>query len=73
MIETNTNEHNTNDFDQETIAETVPNDELDALIQRLDEQESAEEGNPYRQAAIRLLTKYPEPTFDHVQHELNNL
>ena len=59
-------ETNTNNFDQAEAS-------LNALIQKQAEHEFAEEQNPYRQAAIRLLTNYAEPSFEQVQHELNNL
>jgi hypothetical protein len=45
----------------------------DAAAYRQAEQEAAEQGDPYRRAAIRLLTKFREPNIHQVMYELTKL
>jgi hypothetical protein len=47
--------------------------EQDAAAYKQAEREAAEINDPYRQATIRLLTKFREPNIEQVMYELTNL
>lgn len=57
--------------DVETLLEFMRKGE--AADYQQDETATTEIENPFRQAAIRLLSEFPEPTYEQLQHELNNL
>jgi hypothetical protein len=57
--------------DVETFLSAMKEGDEAALLQA--EKEAAEIGNPFRQAAIRLLTQFGKPTYVQVQAELDNL
>jgi hypothetical protein len=57
--------------DVETLLENMRREDTAAYEQA--QREYAEITSPFRQAAIRLLTKYGRPTYPDVERELNNL
>jgi hypothetical protein len=57
--------------DVETFLSAMKEGDEAALLQA--EKEAAEIANPFRQAAIRLLTQFGNPTYVQVQAELDNL
>jgi hypothetical protein len=57
--------------DVETLLNAMRREDTAAYEQA--QREYAEITSPFRQAAIRLLTKYGRPTYPDVERELNNL